>query len=269
MVMTREMKRCWSKRLAACALVCGLGAACSSDGTANIGDGELSVDKNALASYAAEWEGYVEAYTFPSGSDRVRVTLDEAGNGWLRLGDAEEPAPPTNPDVGWPEGFFVLDQHGQMIRTTWEVLEGLRYPISGAVVEQERIRLTVDTFDPFRAWCELQTSYPGQQGHDEEYGCLSVSGFSAGGAAENNVCVLLEDGEVDWTPIDCVKAHLCSGLTCACDETGCTSGDGSSVPLDAALSDDGKSLVGSIALPGRDGPYDEGGDTPRVVRLKR
>ena len=62
-------------------LIAALGAVafgCASDPD-TIGDGDANVDKTQLASYAASWDGYVEAYTFHSGSDRVRLVLDQAG----------------------------------------------------------------------------------------------------------------------------------------------------------------------------------------------
>jgi hypothetical protein len=74
-----------------------LGTGCGSDDSVNMGDGEIGYDKSSLASYAATWEGYVEAYTFPSGSDKVRVVLDRDGNGHLEVGEGNMAPPATDP----------------------------------------------------------------------------------------------------------------------------------------------------------------------------
>ncbi|MES1208404.1 MAG: hypothetical protein ABUS79_20900, partial [Pseudomonadota bacterium] len=59
-------------------LLLGLLAApfgCSSGGDVNIGDTQNVGAK--LSDYAAEWDGYAEAYTFaPSSSDHLHMTLD-------------------------------------------------------------------------------------------------------------------------------------------------------------------------------------------------
>ncbi|MBN1611772.1 MAG: hypothetical protein JW940_34380 [Polyangiaceae bacterium] len=255
MVRRREKSVLGSTALGVCALACGLAAGCASSGTANIGDGELSVDKTELSSYAAAWNGYVEAFSFPSGSDRVRVTLDEQGDGWLQIGDVEQLAAPTNPDVGWPEGVFGIRSE---VTPGMDLMEGVRYPITGAVVQQERIRLSVDPYDAFKAWCELQTSVLHQGEVPARYGCSLNAGYGWN-EEDGGVCTVGTDNG-ESIPIDCGKAIICAGSVCACDETACTAGDGDSVPFDAALDDDGQSLTGSIVLP------DVGA---RIVRLQR
>jgi hypothetical protein len=59
-------------------------------------------------------------------------------------------------------------------------------------------------------------------------------------------------------PVDCGKL-ICTGL-CACTPGGCTVNSQTSIPVDAALSEDGHDLVGTILL------ADEGA---RTIRLKR
>ena len=59
-------------------------AACSDGNPVDLGHREAQ-----LADYAASWNGYAEAYTFPEGSsDRVRITLDATGVGTIEVGDA-------------------------------------------------------------------------------------------------------------------------------------------------------------------------------------
>jgi hypothetical protein len=255
MVMRKETSELKSTALALCALVCGLAAGCSSGGSANIGDGELSIDKSQLDAYAAAWDGYVEAYTFPSNTDRVRVTLDEQGNGWLQVGDGDELAPPTDPDVAWPEAA-IDEASGKPTMVGSNLLEGIRYPITGAVVEEERIRLSIDAYDAFEPWCALQTPVLHTNETPAGYGCSLNAGY---GMSDGSCTVQTAEGEP--IPIDCGKAVMCASDACACDATACTAGDGRSIPFDAALSDDGQSLEGSIVLPDVDGA--------RIVRLER
>ena len=77
------------------------GGACSNSDPAG-GEDDPEKTGATLGDYAASWEGHVEAYTFPSGSDRVRLTLDSSGNGTLVLGEDWVPWPaPFSPSIWW------------------------------------------------------------------------------------------------------------------------------------------------------------------------
>ena len=118
-----------SSLLPHCALVLCAGSIFGCAGEpAEIGDGPIQVDKSEFRSYAASWDGYVEAYAFESGSDRVRVVLDESGDGWLQVGEGEL-VPPTNPDVGYPE---AVQRAGQDV-VLYRLYDGLKYPVVGAL----------------------------------------------------------------------------------------------------------------------------------------
>lgn len=73
----------------------------------DLGDGRLGVDRNALESYAAVWEGYAEAYEFDCGSDRIRLALDEQGNGSVEFGVGDPLPEPTDPDQPFPFAQFA------------------------------------------------------------------------------------------------------------------------------------------------------------------
>lgn len=259
MVRMNQVQKSKVALLLACSVMGSLMIGCSSSGNANIGDGELTVDRSALSSYAAEWTGYIEAYTFMSGSDRVRVTLDEQGNGWLQVGAGDVLPPPTDPNIGWPPVLTNLDPGTRSLDPD-KPLDGIRYPIQGARVESERIRFTIDPFDAFTTWCEMQTPLLHANEVPAGYGCTSAAVL--GLAQGTNQCTTGNDNDGNPIIVDCAKAALCFISVCACDQTACTSGTGQTVSLDAALDDDGGSLVGSILMPGET-------EGTRTIRLKR
>jgi hypothetical protein len=185
----------------------------------------------------------------------VRITLDEQGNGWLQIGEGAPLPAPTDPNVGWPASLVGSDLSSVGLGSPEAFLEGVRYPITGARVAEERIRIAVNPYDAFKTWCELQTPVLRSDEWPTRYGCTST-----GYEVENGQCFLNTYG--DPIPIDCAKAILCSHPVCECNATSCTSGVGPTINIDAALDDDGQGLVGSILLPAEV-------NGARVIRLGR
>ncbi len=126
--------------------------ACSTGENVNIGDTQQLGGK--LSDYAAEWDGYAEAYTFqPSGSDRIHMTLDAQGNGSIRVGTDPLLPPPTDPNVGFPPGR----EYPKDIVADTGLREGFLYPLHAAQVDAARIRIGLKPFDYYAPWCALQT----------------------------------------------------------------------------------------------------------------
>jgi hypothetical protein len=245
-------------------------AGCGSD-QVNIGDGQLNVDKNSLSSYAATWEGYVEAYTFPSGTDRVRVVLDENGTGRLQVGEGGL-VPASDPNVGYPPAVVDYATRSDPwvgydpAKGLWD---GVGYPLVDAQIQAERIRWKVDLYAAYSDWCALQTPVYRPDVSSTAYAC--VGPFQI--AQWPIDCRIGETADSMGPPIDCIKALNCS-LMCPCRDTGCTSLNNftwtnkalmpnlaAKIETDLALSDDGKQLVGSILFPDVVGA--------RTLRLKR
>lgn len=221
--------------------------ACSSADKVDIGENHPAKSGETLSDYAASWDGYVEAYRFPSGSDRVRITLDGNGHGYLEFGDQPLLAPPTDPDVGYANAYTG----GAPVGFVASVEEGFRYSALGARVENERIRLSAQNSELFKAWCGIQTAFQLTSDADV-YACLPGHGFSFTGQGQ---CTF--DTDSGSTPMDCGKLALCSipGEPCACTAQGCTVApladiDSAPTRLDAALEDGGNSLVGTLVLDG-------------------
>lgn len=239
--------RCWSLFTVTFALAC-------SSSPQNIGDGELDLDKAQLGSYAATWDGYVEAYEFQSGTDRVHITLDASGNGSFRVGDGPDLAAPTNPDVGYPAAMAGAIATLGYRDHTESLYDGVAYPVANTRVESERIRLTLDPHSAFAAWCALQTPALSLGGQQDFYSC-APDGYSQ---EETGVC-LMHRGGTDDEPIDCSYVVICT-YGCVCDAQSCSARPSfSPIELDAALDDSGHNLVGTLVLPGG----------ARTFRLKR
>jgi hypothetical protein len=231
---------------AACLALIG----CGTD-PVNIGDGDEELDKSSLSSYAAVWDGYVEAYEFASGSDRVRVTIDPSGTGYLQLGEGDLLALPTDPAVGWPPTApaYATD--------FFELNEGVRYPLGNVRVESERIRFEFDTHSAYAPFCELQTPVE-VAGSPGFYWCFGVSGDRP--TADGGCEIFGASGSPER--VDCRKLFICRSA-CDCDASACTSRPGYDTPLDAALDDTGDSLVGTIVF------QEDDGGAARTIRLQR
>jgi hypothetical protein len=226
-----------------------------------LGENPPAITGEQLSDYAASWEGYTEAFSFASGTDRLRLTLAEDGTGTIIVGeDAPPPPVPTNPEVG--PGFAT----GRQLQPL--VLEGFPFSVQAIRVEARRLRLGAELKEPYRAWCELQTAYPiaPDIGY---YECLPNGSTRSNG--DRTDCALEPEGTDEWIPIDCEKLSLCmaGAQTCRCDEAGCSipaseSLEAQSLHLDGALFERGAEMVGTLVL------TEHGGETVRAsVRFIR
>lgn len=231
--------------------------ACSGDNPVNIG--ETSVVGSQLSDYAATWDGFAEAFHFwPDGSDRVRLTIDDSGQGTLEIGDSALLAPPTDPNVGYP-AILYPSTVGNTTGTGSEIslAEGFLYSIHAATVATNRIQLGADPTELFAPWCQLQTSYDwndptiGSSGYYCVPRFVSANLDPATGCSEN-----LPDGTT--VTVDCGKFNECfMSAVCACTSTGCT---GNTVPpgspvsqyfeLDGALDSTGTTLTATLGTGG-------------------
>jgi hypothetical protein len=213
-------------------------AGCANSGRpVDIGDNRPTARLGAsLIDYAGAWDGYVEAFKWNDGSDRLRITLDEHGNGVVQVG-AIETLPPPDPDLSYPPGDTNAFTAGNM----GVLVAGFEYPISGANVASNRIQFDTASRELFREWCALQAptrivddSWPG------EYACLPA----AGTVYEDGHCAAGPNGGV---PFNCGKLPCL--FYCACWASGCEVADViQDVQLDASLEEDGEQLAGTLVL---------------------
>lgn len=206
-------------------------AGCSSDPDVDIGDGRTG---QRLTDYAAVWEGYAEGYDFSDGSDRVRIALDENGDGTLEVGDSA--ALVTDPDRA-PRGARA------------GLVPGFAYAVRVANVESSRLRLRVDSKEVLSGWCSVQTSHA--TATPDIWTCMP---WGATGTSAEGCNVTPEDTNVK-VPYDCDAIQICQlgPELCGCTESGCA------IPafdeagpvqfgVDAALGDSGDTLEGTLLL---------------------
>ncbi|MDD9939984.1 MAG: hypothetical protein OXU20_02880 [Myxococcales bacterium] len=223
--------------------------ACGQEDQLNIG--EIGKSGANLRDYAGSWTGHAEAYAFTDDSDYVRISLDEDGGGVIEVGNTE-PWPDPDPTKGYPpKEIGPVDP--LMERA---LLPGFAYPIADSSFDGERLRLQVNTLDPFAEWCAgmepvFHDTYEGV----ERYECLANEGTSLKeGPSGEDVCTLGEE------TIDC-GLWLCASV-CQCDAEACSVFDdpegAAQVHFDGALEDGGTTLVGTLVLSDR-----------LTIRLKR
>lgn len=219
------------KKVVALAGFAALVTACSSDSKVDIGDGATS---QGLSAYAANWDGYAEAYSFGDESDRVRVTLDDNGQGHIRLGDT--PLLPTPSSAGDPAPPFGVETD-------------FAYAVAGRLENESRLRFDVELQQRYEAWCQLQTPVLFSPTYPSVYACSRQIGVQL---SEDGSCTLLDTQET----VDCSSHYACQ-YSCACTEETCSASPNGPVPnppphpaatFDGALSGDAAELTGTLLL---------------------
>jgi hypothetical protein len=223
-------------------------AGCGGGSTGNGGTTGYS-----LVDYVARWDGYAEAFTFRDGSDRVRLVLNANGEGTLQVGDAPLASAATDPTLGPPGVWDVPHSYAYAYLNP-----GFLYPVYQPNVEAKRIRLGADYHDAWRDWCAMQTPVYSEQLGD--YSC--APDLTIG---DDTGCFYTDAATGALVQIDCLRAAFCETVSpctcgtrptpmlCACTANGCeaprTTATGAYfVKIDAALEDDGASLVGTLAI---------------------
>jgi hypothetical protein len=223
-----------------------LASACSGGDPVDIGDDSHTARTGErLSDYAATWTGYVEAGGFPSGSDRISMTIDENGQGTIVFGEGVPPGPATDPTDSYPEPGLPLASGFSA-----PLVEGYPYAVIGALVEAKRLRLGAELNEVMKGWCELQTSYWNEA--LQAYACVPDD-FAMGGGQRDGVCFIGDpDDPNNRLELPCFQVMACEfSQTCSCNETGCTietptSYQSCDYQLDAALEDEGETLDGTL-----------------------
>lgn len=226
-----------NKQLPLTFLCFGLAVACSDQGALDVGD-ETGKVGQALSDYAASWDGYAEAFDFPGdGDDRVRLTLDEQGEGLLRVGAEELFPAASDPNGMYPPTFGGSNGAASPLGGSLQGLRsGFQYAVSGALVSGDRLKFQVALGQLMDSWCTLQSGEP-----VGDFRCGGSGGFSYG---EELGC-FSGDGA---TPLDCDVAQQCTA--CECDADSCRGADREPpVEVDAALTDGGDTLEGTLVTP--------------------
>jgi hypothetical protein len=182
------------------------------------------------------WTGYVENYTFRSGSDALNFTFatDAAGNvvGTIALGMGTPPPPATDPNTGYPPGY-------QMGQSFSYIAEGFPYPMENGTLVGNRLRFEVLPTDLWAGWCALQTPPADGGGF-----CLPNWG---GGSNGTGYCWQTDPTTHQMVTRDCLKLDLCAlEPVCSCSATACAPRAIGGMSFDIALTanDGNGSLMG-------------------------
>jgi hypothetical protein len=214
---------------------CATGYVCCASGTCAKDQPACDAATSTAALFEAAkgvWTGYLENFSFASGSDAIAITIavgsDGTPSGTVVLGTGEAPAPPTDPNTAWPPNVGA---------SSLVALEGFPYEAGELRWEATRLRFTLSRWSPWHQWCRLQTSYLSE--------ALGFSCVPAGPALHDDLGQPIKDADgncllptVPQTPVDCAKAFpLCMGTppVCECDATGCDSWELPPVSFDLAL----------------------------------
>jgi hypothetical protein len=224
-------------------------AVCGCSGGVNGGGGSGNSSLAGISppgiSLPGLWAGYIEAYSFPSGSDELEITIASvnratgAATGSVRFGEGPPPAPPTDGDVGYPAGFNFNQE-------SWLLHEGFAYTLVDATLTDARFTATFSINELWSEWCPLQTSYP--NGNSPEYGYSCVPNWGTMGS--NGGCAQVDPMTGQPVPVDCGKLFLCDQKrVCSCDANQCVVAVQESVTLDVAI--DGAIADGTIEAYGK------------------
>lgn len=252
------------------------GSGCS-QGPVNIGDQTPTTQlKTGLAAYAASWDGYIEAYSFADGSDRVRVTVNEDGTGSIRFGNEDLLPQPTDPNAKFPPDLPMCeDCYLYSANAIPDVYGGFLFSLNDVHVATERLQGTSTNKEVFEAWCKLQTSHQlvySDSSGNIQYNCSACNGNSpASDMNPSDFCMefsscpyytdaVQSDAGITSVPSLCERELLCNGSngtviaavdqTCFCDANGCDiDRQTQNITLDAVLDDSQQTLTGTLALP--------------------
>lgn len=221
----------WSK----CALPDGSG-----------GSGGFGVTGSFDSSLTGSWVGHVQNYLFASGSANVKLVITGADPpGYVVFGDGAAPPPPTDPDVGYPDDMPLGGGGGP----TYWVEEGFHYDLLSADVTAQRVQLHAASYELWKDWCPLQTSY--SEGPSAPVcGCLPYTGLWVDGSGQQ--CALFDTAaNQKIAPVDCKKASLCMGYSsiepCVCTMSGCRAKLDLDVSFDLARGNN--VLIGRLLAP--------------------
>ncbi len=262
--------------------------ACS-QGTVSIGAQQTTLTKTGLAAYAANWNGYIEAYQFMDGTDTVRISVADDGTGTIRFGNAALWPVASDPDAAYPPDYpnGAGVSGGMPLPLAWD---GFLFKLNSLRVETERLRASVASQTVFESWCTLQK--PISIGSNA-YACVDSSVWIVGygptfgngytdqdGGVDSSACaaytaalVSVAPGQFATVKVPCEQSALCTASTsggtsgslssvviCECTESACQLASiQDDIVLDVALDTEQMNMVGTLAL----------GTSNYTIRLKR
>ncbi len=164
------------------------------------------------------WNGYVENGSAPW--DQLTLVITGASMnggvcGKLTLG-AGPPLnfpPATDPNVGYPPG------HDEAVGGSPSISPGYASTILNGTTDGMRVRFSVVPSEPYRGWCQLQTSY----NLKSLGGCGCLPNMAVMRDMSNGLCEYYDESHAHDFEVNCGKFSLCNaGLSvCKCNAAGC------------------------------------------------
>jgi len=171
------------------------------------------------------WRGYVENADPPWDQITLVITgASIAGGvcGTLSIGAGPPPAPATDPTVGYPPGVGDTGTGGGTGSAAF--LSAYPLTILTGTTDGTRVQFTVSQDEPYRGWCQLQTSLRFNDQAVTGCGCLphwpSARTINTG---TSSTCTLSDPARSKSMTVDCGKMALCYGVhqVCTCNASGC------------------------------------------------
>ena len=196
------------------------------------GTTQVDAESNSLSGM---YEGHIESFLFPDGTDAIWMSLTFATGGAVTgsvyFGGTVEAPLATDPSVGYPPGYYDSPSSQN------PPFEGFDFTVlGGTYASPPRLQLSIQQTEFWKRWCEIQTLiYPVDNGDVTPdggcgtflgYGCLPNGATQGGGGSS---CAISSCEQPAWTPVDCGKLQLCraGAGVCTCTASMCT------VPLSA------------------------------------
>jgi hypothetical protein len=210
---------------------------------------------------AGTWRGEFDDYAFPSGSRTVVIHVDGRGMfptspgvcGRVIFGSGAAPPLPNDPEAAPPGGNIEAYGFWSRIPTEGFVYEFYPSELAEAgPMAGQSVQFALFRTQAYKAWCELQLSYPQRATYGESYGCLPPHVGVSGGAAQGTCTISLSLDPADTHPISCAQVALCGvGSPCKCSGRGCTiEEDPTHADLLFDLTFDGESAAGGATVDG-------------------
>lgn len=167
----------------------------------------------------ATWTGYFQGGS-PLASDAIVLTLEQTASGENQIhavfGTAAPPPPATSATDYYPPGASIMTMQASNIT----LIEGVSYLAHDVTWQGNRLKFSLQTYQAWEGWCELQTSYalidnPG-------YNCVPGSGGAVTNSGmPNEQCISEDAAGTKQTPVPCAQFFLCDFRHCDCAACGC------------------------------------------------
>ena len=192
------------------------------------------------------WEGYIENFSFASGSDRIALRVHGSGmetSGSIIFGDASRTVEPVcDTNYGYPADFDVRSLRRQLLPH-----EGHRFTLLEANQGSDRLQFEISPWQLWQDWCQGQSELFRSRSGDR-YSCApdNLVRYSS------NRCLFVEPSSGAVKLFDCQKATLCGEYSatpaCSCSSSGCAANSHSTLRFDVRITN--SQMSGSVNIHG-------------------